>query len=371
MKPKSRPQDAPLDKYAFADQREDLDVEEPNNENEESLYYSLRDHIVSNVKPDDQEANLLAKILKDDLYSDVFVKPDVSSVFRGMKVKIPYVSSFLSREQIEELNNAQMITLSGHFVYVPRKKSKISSWSKNKESSVPFYSVSFADDEHYSVLLYASTKENDGKFLDLQKIYRLDNDMREFSYEREIISVGQIDVNKIEFFLKTKRKPSIKQQSYVSMTEQEAKDKIKSWIKDSSSTEFQSILSNTHFRYINYLVDAFLKQLDHSDLDKKIREKFSNTIKRDYSELRKEYLTRWVDSKEWLSFLEEAIKIFLSRINNNYKEWYKNLLYIEDLDIAESILPELAEITVEFNSEILLEDFYEYFYEVLNKKRVS
>lgn len=194
LKPES--QDAPLNKYAFADYRVDnKDLNEPDNEIERSLIDQITRHIVDNDKIDKKYIRLIKKILSDGQYEDMFVPLSGKEIYRGMIVNFLYIEKLLSQQQLEHLHRLGKLTVAHEFVYVP--KSYSSSWSIEINVAKRFAKGSI-DMDNYAVIITAHpSKNNKINFFDLKSLYSKIAGFSEFKKEKEVLAIGNVNVSNI------------------------------------------------------------------------------------------------------------------------------------------------------------------------------
>jgi hypothetical protein len=331
MKHKAELQDAPLNKYAFADQRHELIGVEPDNKTEQELFQAIRDHITDNAKIDRQKADLIIKILSNRQYEDVFVRPKTEVVYRGMSVSIMYIEKLLSREQIKKLHDTGKLSLDGNFMYTPRKGVS-SSWTKTKTIASKF--AKSWSKERYSVLLSALTEENDARLFDLKNVYSIGTKLRAFTIEDEIMSLGQIRVNNILLTTNHKKDLTNKQKKYVYMTEEQAKVQIKEWINAINQRMFDEDL----YEFINSVKHYYLEYVKNMQMSESLKSKIRKLFEKngkDISDFKMEY--NWsvgaeLDKLYRDQFIKE-LKLFLSKLNRSYSTWVKRLMHPSDSDV--------------------------------------
>jgi len=76
-----------LGRWAFADQRDSVPPE-PNKPKEQALYDALINHFTDNPLLPRAECNLIQSFMKKGIYSDVFMEPEVPSVYRGINITL-------------------------------------------------------------------------------------------------------------------------------------------------------------------------------------------------------------------------------------------------------------------------------------------
>jgi hypothetical protein len=185
------PDTAPLQKYAFADQRPDV-PDEPNTSDEEQLFADLKRHFNDNVPVDKKSSQEIKGFLNNDMYGTVFHAPDVKMVYRGMAVDEKWLKSALNVDQIEDKGERQAT-----FTFTPREHEGASSWTLSKDVADDFAQDSSMP---YSVILAANISDNPDKFVTgPDGLYDV-NGLNNFTTEQEVISLGDVKVAGIKWY---------------------------------------------------------------------------------------------------------------------------------------------------------------------------
>lgn len=172
-----------LDFIAFGEER---DIPEKDNEFEINLFDAIKNHFFS-PGIETKYADEISKYLKQGLYQDIFPIPKVQKIYRGMSVTNSWLDTVTVRHQKGKIVK--------EFIWHPKANS--SSWTKNLEIAKNF-AISNADKNLNSVpiVMIAYVDNNEiGAFLDLIGWYK--NITNEYSREREIMSLGNINVSEI------------------------------------------------------------------------------------------------------------------------------------------------------------------------------
>jgi hypothetical protein len=175
---KTQKQTSVFEKIAFAENRPDVpeEYQEDNTRLENEVFYALDKHVNDNQKIKQEHADVIKNILRKNKYADMFVKPSTAYVYRGMHIK-------------EEL--ADKIRDKSNFVFLP-KAGASSSWTSSESIANNFSQFN----GYVGLVLKASTKVNDSRFLDLVNIYAI-RKLSVYRDEKEIIGLGPIDVESL------------------------------------------------------------------------------------------------------------------------------------------------------------------------------
>lgn len=207
-----------LGRYAFAEQRpEDFDEEpEPNNERENALMGSIINHFIGGGagRLTEDDCKLIQGFLKKGLYSDIFMEPTVTSVYRGMTVDEsfmrglgiilrdpdPRIASYENMKPggIAAVKNKMIKPLPGKFA---------SSWtttdlgSRDESTNMAWAFASGQTSYGYQggnigVVLCADIAANPGQFFDAEPLYRLEG-MPGVEEEAEAVGMGKIFCRKV------------------------------------------------------------------------------------------------------------------------------------------------------------------------------
>jgi hypothetical protein len=282
-----------------------------------------------------------------------------------MRVRLPYVEKFLSKEQIHKLVKTGKLIIQGEFLYVSKqqykKSNSTSSWSKTLDGTKYFSSKRSEDEEIISITLHASTKDNKSKFFDLQTFYELEDELEQYKDEQEVMSVGQIKVNQIDFVVH-ERELTYKQKAYLSSTEESARDSIRYWSNNiHKNHSMQSAVEQLMYAYFDPLVDS-VQELDISVIDDIVKSKMGDAfnVVNDYETIRDQMFKYWLHNViDIQPMLYEALELLLKQINDSYNSWYKRLLYPNSADI--DLIERLVNITLKEVMPRTLKDQYVYF----------
>lgn len=184
-----------LDKYAFADQRKDV-PKEKNNEYENKLLNRLSWYILSNEQPGDEDSVWVTEFLKNGEYADVFVKPKVEYVYRGMIVSEDYLKNAI-KKQPEDSGD-----LNARFVFEPLELNRFTSWTTKKDIAADFATgYRPKNPRYYGVIMRAKTSENDNALLECTELLHKILGTTEYTSEHEVIGIYDINVDHVEWKL--------------------------------------------------------------------------------------------------------------------------------------------------------------------------
>ena len=184
------PEGAPLDRYAFAPQRDDVPTEF-NNEFEGTLLDALASHFRANNKLHAKHVNIIKNFLQKGWYKKVFHEPNVRWVFRGMRVGRNYIAKALQTDDFPEEGS-----MGKSFTFKPYDEGTSSSWTLDVKTARAF-SKSNSDEYHYGLILCARVDKNFNSFvMGPGGLYSVD-ELQEYASEHEVIGLGDIKVSKI------------------------------------------------------------------------------------------------------------------------------------------------------------------------------
>jgi len=196
------PEGSTLGKYAFSPQRQMGPKPPPFERNvpvETALLRSINNHFEGDRPLTRQQAELIYGLIRQGLYTDVFMEPPPGTYYRGM---------ILSPEIVERMGvdtsaigvSSDPIEMSGTFNIAPTGDRFSSSWSSDVEIANAFSLGNQGETlQHiYAVVFAASTEDNPGKFIDAAGFYGVDlNDYSNFEGEKEVIGLGTIRANHV------------------------------------------------------------------------------------------------------------------------------------------------------------------------------
>lgn len=188
-----------LDKVAFADERYDIDIVEPDNATEETLYTQLHRFFCSNDTLDSKTLALLRSFMETGEYNDVFKPPSTSEVYRGISVDEDWLKDCLEESEniVEESGEKEVFYISG-------KSNTMCSWTTNKDIATKFSNANHhrGGNYPYAVIMTASVSDNPTKFVSGPGgLYKLMG-IAAYANEKEVIGLGSIDVHKINWKLR-------------------------------------------------------------------------------------------------------------------------------------------------------------------------
>lgn len=194
------PPDAPLEKFAFADQRTDT-PEEENTEVENDILQALDGHITSDVKLSANTASIIQKMVADGQYDNMLSLNAAQHpiIYRGMSVGAFTLAQLLDVEETDiqkMLNSDKSIIIKKNLTAKPR--SATASWSTNYDIAVDFARSTQGSLRQVMIVLYARAKDNPGNFIINPETTRKVDKLKEYAHEHETIGVGPIDVYQVE-----------------------------------------------------------------------------------------------------------------------------------------------------------------------------
>lgn len=199
LKGAEAPDDALLGQVAFSPHRLEKGIfkGEPNTPAEKALYQAFMDHLHANVPLSGEAAAMVRSLLGSGNYSKIFQAPSVASVFRGMTVTEDWLRDVLDLPPEEEVPPSGKAEVS--YVLSPNRGDAMS-WSRSKQTSSRFAMTKSGSgsEPDFEVMLIADVGENPGSFLDMSGLYNVD-EFNAFRKEREIVSMGDITVSRIEW----------------------------------------------------------------------------------------------------------------------------------------------------------------------------
>lgn len=191
-----------LDKYAFADERDNV-PSEPNNYTEESLLRDILAYLNGNFQIQQNSVEMIKGFLNSSEYSDIFVKPDVDAVYRGLFMNPESASKIIGitpdKFKVKMGKHDGVITLH------PRD-GVVSSWSKNFSTALNFGRnelIKNGSEEDIIFLFKAVVSDNEGSMLDLRELYKLNNRiLKAASNEEEVFCFGPVRINQVKWYQK-------------------------------------------------------------------------------------------------------------------------------------------------------------------------
>ncbi len=200
------PADAPLGKYAFANNREysPKPPHEDDTEVEKTLHKNLIDHFKNDRKLSKVSADQILGFIEKDLYSDIFFRaPSSGTLYRGLNSSQKrLVMKFLPKnvtiddiyQQIAEETN-DFASFETQFDLTNKSENYTASWTKSLEKAKEFAMMDIGTSD-FEIILCASIEDNPGKWIDCEGLYRL-HDIDIYEGESEVIAAGTIRVNKV------------------------------------------------------------------------------------------------------------------------------------------------------------------------------
>lgn len=194
--------DAPLGRIAFGTYRLDKPYE-ADTDSESELISALRRHISHDSIPlPKEQALFIKKLIDDGLYDEVIQKPtDADVVYRGFSFTDSRLRKFLNLRDDEEIPKSGSAQL--NMIIKPRQdRGWVTSWTKNVRVAQQFANMYFttrtdSDRIRWAAVVSASVQDND--FFDLEGLYNRVSIFSHASVEKEVIGIGEIKINKIEW----------------------------------------------------------------------------------------------------------------------------------------------------------------------------
>lgn len=191
-----------LGKIAFGGERRDNVPFEEDTEEESNLLTSIVDYLDGTKQLPSIEVDAIKRFLGEERYSDVFVKPAASHVYRGMFLS-PEVASKMTG--IEESRfREKMGKETGEFV-VASREGLVTSWSKSFSTALNFGRNAlrkYGSKGDVIVVFKAATGDNDGDMLDLDPIYKkVDHPVMATRWmESEVLGLGSIKAIEVKWY---------------------------------------------------------------------------------------------------------------------------------------------------------------------------
>lgn len=193
-----------LGNIAFGEKRKEGFPFEKDSPGESQMLHKILDYIIDNKRIPPKTANDIKDILASGKYEDIFQKPDVEEIYRGIYVTPDVASKMLNvpKETFKEI----MGTLNGNFI-VSSKKNLISSWSKFFDIAEDFSNGStsasvFPEDKELIGLIFtADISANNNIMFDLTSIYEKIDDyyVEEASSEEEVLCFGPVKAHQVSW----------------------------------------------------------------------------------------------------------------------------------------------------------------------------
>jgi hypothetical protein len=202
------PPRSPLGKWAFADQRDSVPPE-PNTKKEQALYNAIIKHFMDNPLLPRDECDLIQGFMKKGLYSDVFMEPQVPTVYRGINVTLEVASSIGLLKWYENSPVNLLAYNSKTRIINPQSGQWSSSWSTARlgsrddtESVVWNYAAgntAYGRKGPIGIVYCADVAANPLKFIDCEPLYELKG-VPTVEDEVEAIGMGPIEIKKMYFW---------------------------------------------------------------------------------------------------------------------------------------------------------------------------
>jgi hypothetical protein len=184
---------APLQQWAFADQRKGKVPYEANSKEEQKLYNDLYAHFVNNDPISPAHAKLIQSFLQKGQYASVFREPKQAYVLRGMNVPADYLRKALKLKPGDDLPPKGNKAAS--FTFTPLSGRGATSWSSTSQGAVKFSNDGGYGS--YAIIMVASVKKNPNKFcMGPGALYNVQG-FDEYETEDEVIALGEINVSKV------------------------------------------------------------------------------------------------------------------------------------------------------------------------------
>lgn len=194
-----------LGRWAFADQRDSVPPE-PNNAKEQALYDALINHFTDNPLLPRAECNLIQSFMKKGIYSDVFMEPQVPSVYRGINITLEDLKALGYSSWYKSAPVDQIAASTKPRVVNPTAGGWASSWSTielgtrdDSQSIVWNYAAgttTYGRKGPVGVIYCADIAANPLKFFDCAPLYEMDG-VPTVEDEMEAIGMGPITVRKM------------------------------------------------------------------------------------------------------------------------------------------------------------------------------
>lgn len=193
------PADAPLGAVAFASNREGT-AAEPDTELEARLYKAIRAHFAGLKNLDKESAAQVESILEKGLYPDIFMPPPQPELMRGMLVSEEWLEGVVGR-------NARDLWASQNVDFIFKPHGGATSWTVDRKTAQEFAGFVGSPDAKETarkkgkraIIMHARAADNPNKFVmgpgGLYSVKGFD----QFSYEKEVVGLGDIYVHLIEW----------------------------------------------------------------------------------------------------------------------------------------------------------------------------
>jgi len=187
---------AGMGRYAFAPRRRKHVPSEPNTELENDMYVSLSDHVEINKPMSDTKIGAAGfkNMLKHGWYDGVINEPQTEYVFRGMALsRNELIGLGVTINQLNDKNNKAALVKA---TYKPLTTGQSSSWSDTMSSARKFAQERGVG-KPYLVIAVAKIADNHNSFMSGKNGFYNITGLEEFSFEKEVIGLGNIKVSKI------------------------------------------------------------------------------------------------------------------------------------------------------------------------------
>ena len=195
-----------LGRVAFSPQRQRWGEEVPNEDNvpvEDKILKDLGTYISAAGRSLDGEmVTMLRKILNNHEYRDVIAPPRANTyVYRGIELTVQGMQELCwdAGLNINYLQAGESYRVS--FDFKPRAGKLTTSWTTDeniaKEFAVKHSGIWARNEKTYNVILVALAGDSPSRFLDLDRFYRLANNVEGYRREAEVLAFGQIWVRRI------------------------------------------------------------------------------------------------------------------------------------------------------------------------------
>ena len=189
------PEDGPLQRYAFADQRRGKVPSEPNTKFEITLYKALIRHFEGKGDISPKLASKIQQFLLNGDYENIFHEPTQSWVCRGMAVPYSFMYEALKLDEITKDNFSGI--KEANFTFTPNKGIGATSWTTSIADAGSFSGDNVSHDKPWRIIMIANVNENPKKFIvgegGLYNVSGFDV----HAEENEVIGLGEIKVQKL------------------------------------------------------------------------------------------------------------------------------------------------------------------------------
>jgi len=185
-----------LGKIAFGANRKNHTPFEHDTQDEKHLLKSISDYLNKTTQLSQEQTQAIKDFLSTGQYNDIFIKPNVETVYRGIFLPKPAASNLIGIP-LEDLENPRG-TYKKH-LNITSKDGPISSWSQSFSTALNFGRNAlhkYGSPDNIIIIFKASTSENNGSFFDLHNLYTNVEDpydaIKNVYTEKEVFGLGPI-----------------------------------------------------------------------------------------------------------------------------------------------------------------------------------